>query len=369
MIHEFYKKLAKLAVNFSLQVQKGERVFVSGPALAKELFQAMFVEILKAGGHPHFLPQIEGLQELFYKYASKEQLEYVDKVHKFILKEFDHYIEIYGDYNTRKLSLVDPNKISLARGSPDRREIFSILEERMSNKELGYLVIPFACNSLAQEANMDLDSYINFVKKALFLDREDPIEAWLKLKNKQEKIVKYLNTVKEIQVLGEDTNLTLSVEGRIWKNSWGDKNLPDGEVYSSPIEDSVNGQIRFSFPGIFEGKEIENIFLKFKEGKVIEATADKGEDLLQEILKIENADRIGEFAIGTNYGITKFTKNMLFDEKIGGTLHCALGMGFQETGSENQSAVHWDILKDMKIPGSKIIADGKVIYEEGQWKI
>ena len=170
-------------------------------------------------------------------------------------------------------------------------------------------------------------------------------------------------------MIGEDTDLKLSVEGRTWINCSGHENLPDGEVFTGPVENSVNGKIRFTYPGIYMGKEIENIYLEFKDGKVVHASAEKGEDLLNEILKIENADTIGEFAIGTNYGITKFTKNMLFDEKIGGTLHCALGLGFPETGSKNVSSIHWDILKDMKTPGSQILADGKVIYEEGQWKI
>ncbi|MFX1572560.1 MAG: aminopeptidase [Promethearchaeota archaeon] len=369
MINEFYEKLASIAVNYSLRVKKGQRVYIAGPALAKELFQALYIEILKVGGHPLLLPQIEGISELYYKYASEEQLLYVDKVQKMILKEFDHYVVILGDYNTRKLSQVNPEIISKSQGSPDRREIFEILEERMSKKELGYLVLPFPSNSLAQEANMDLFSYINFIKNALFLEKENPIDEWNKLNKKQEKIIKYLKNVKEIHVMGEDTDLYFSVEDRVWKNSSGNENLPDGEVYTSPLEDSANGHIRFTYPGIFQGREIENIFLRFKEGKIIETTADKGEDLLKEILKIENANRIGEFAIGNNYGITKFTKNMLFDEKIGGTLHFALGLGFMECGSKNKSAIHWDILKDMKFPGSRILADGKVIYEEGQWKI
>jgi len=201
------------------------------------------------------------------------------------------------------------------------------------------------------------------------LDKENAVKEWKEIEKNQDRIVDYLNKVDKLQILGEDTDLSLSVKGRKWINCCGQKNLPDGEVFTGPLEDSVNGHIRFTYPGIYLGKEVENIYLEFKDGKVTKATADKAEDLLQEIIAIKNADIIGEFAIGTNYGITDFTKNMLFDEKIGGTLHSALGMGFPETGSTNQSAIHWDILKDMTLPGSKIIADGKVIYEEGQWKI
>jgi len=175
--------------------------------------------------------------------------------------------------------------------------------------------------------------------------------------------------VDKIQVLGDDTDLTLSVKDRRWINCCGEVNLPDGEVFTGPIENSVKGHIRFTYPGIFRSKEIEDIYLEFENGKITKATALKGQRLLEDLLKIEGADYIGEFAIGTNYNITKFTKNMLFDEKMGGTLHMALGMGIPHTGSKSVSSVHWDILKDMKSANSKIIADDKVIYEAGQWKI
>ncbi|MFX1436020.1 MAG: aminopeptidase [Promethearchaeota archaeon] len=369
MINDFYTSLAKLAINYTVNVKKGDRVFIGGPVLAEELFQAMYVETIKAGGHPLLFSVIEGVQELKYKYASEEQLLYVDPIQKQIMNDFDAYIIIVGDYNTRKMSLVDPKLITKAQSSPGNREIMDILTKRMATKELKYLALPFPCNSLAQEANMDLFSYFNFIERALFLDKEDPVKNWLEVEKNQEKICQYLNKVDKIQILGEDTDLVMSVKGRIWLNDCGHLNLPAGEVYSAPIENSVNGKIRFTYPGIFQGKEIENIFLEFKDGKVINSAADKGEDLLKELLKIENADILGEVAIGTNYGITKFTKNMLFDEKLGGTIHCALGSGIEDAGSKNYCGIHWDILKDMTLPGSKLLADGKVIYEEGKWKI
>lgn len=369
MINQIYEKLAKIVVDYSLEIEKGHTVFISGPALATDLYQALNKVILEAGAHPFFLAQIEGMQEIFLKYASDEQLQYVNKVIKMAFKEFDRLIQVSADYNTKKMSTVDPKKLSIIMSAPERRELNKILEQRVSSGECEWVIIPYPCNALAQEANMDLYSYAEFVNKSLFLDRENPIEEWKKMHKDQEEIVKFLNKVEKIQVIGEDTDLTLLVKGRTWVNSSGQDNLPDGEVFTSPIENSAEGHIRFTYPGIHMGKEIENIYLEFKEGKVVKATAKKGEELLQELLKVENANMIGEFAVGTNYGITKFTKNMLFDEKIGGSLHCALGLGFEECGGTNVSAVHWDILKDMKAPGSKIIADGKLIYEEGKWKI
>jgi len=369
MITEFYEKLAKLAVNYAVEVKKGQRVAVTGPSIAEGLFQAIYVEVLKAGGHPLIVPQIEGTQELLYKYGSEEQQVYIDDVKKMIINEFDCMINLFGDYNPKKLSLVDPKMIAKVRGSPENAKLMMNYMKRYADGELNWVIVPYPCHSFAQEAEMDLFSYSEFVKKALRLDKEDPVKEWKEVEKKQDKIVEILNEVDKIQVLGEDTDLTLSVKGRKWINCCGHNNLPDGEVFTAPLEDSVNGHIRFTYPGIYQGKEIENIYLEFKDGKVTKVTADKAEDLLQEIVGIKNADIIGEFAIGTNYGITKFTKNMLFDEKIGGTLHSALGAGPPETGSKNRCPIHWDILKDMTLPGSKIIADGKVIYEEGQWKI
>jgi aminopeptidase len=369
MINIFYERLGKLAINYATNVKEGERVFISGPALAKELFQGLYTEIIKSGGHALLVPGIEGIQEIKFKYASENQLMYVDPVLKKMIQEFDVYIEILGDYNTRKLSMVDPKLIAKSRGSPANREVFDILMNRIGKKEIKYLVVPFPCNSLAQEANMDLFTYYDFVEKALFLDKDDPVKNWLEMEGKQEIICNHMRKTEKIQVIGEDTDLMMSVKDRDWINECGHMNLPDGEVLSAPIENSVNGHIRFTYPGIYQGIEIQNIYLEFKDGKVINATADKGEELLHEILKIENADIIGEFAIGTNYGVTQFTKNMLFDEKMGGTIHCALGAGIEEAGSKNKSAIHWDILKDMKKPGSKIVADDNVVYEEGNWKI
>ncbi|MHA1705059.1 MAG: aminopeptidase [Promethearchaeota archaeon] len=361
--------MGKISSKSCCRSKKGDRVLIIGGDIAKDLFLAVQKEVLIAGGHPLLHVNIEGGEEILYKYASDEQLEYFDDVFLKIIREFDCMINIFSDYNCKKLSTVRPEKIGKVQKSPNRREFNKIFAERAAKKELRWTLIPFPCNAFAQEAGMDLFSYTDFVEKALLLDKEDPIKEWKNFEEKQEKIVDYLNKVKEIQVIGEDTDLKLSVEGRTWINCSGHENLPDGEVFTGPVENSVNGKIRFTYPGIYMGKEIENIYLEFKDGKVVHASAEKGEDLLNEILKIENADTIGEFAIGTNYGITKFTKNMLFDEKIGGTLHCALGLGFPETGSKNVSSIHWDILKDMKTPGSKILADGKVIYEEGQWKI
>ncbi len=364
-----YENLAKIVIHYSLSVQKGHRVLIMASDAAKDLIQALYFEILKVGGHPFPLVDLEGLQALFYKYASNEQLLYVDNVNKQIMKEFDRLIQIKAEYNTQKLANIDPKRIMIRQGSQEVKKLRENMQEREAKGEFRWNIVPFPCQSLAQDAKMDLFSYTEFLKKALFLDKQNPVNEWKKLKEEQERLINILNNVKELEIIGEETNLSLSVEGRKWLNSCGDQNLPGGEVFTSPVEDSVNGQIKFTYPGLYMGKEAENIFLEFKDGKVINTTADKGDDLLSEILKVENANIMGELGIGTNYGITQYTRNMLFDEKMGGTLHCALGGGFQDAGSKNTSAIHWDILKDMRLSGSKVLADGEVIYEEGSWQI
>ena len=369
MINPNYEKLAKIVVKYSLEVEEGHKVVIVGPAFAKELFQALSIEILKAGAHPVYISGIEGMREIFFKYASEEQLLFVDSIEKAMYQDFDRFIQILGNYNTRRFSDVKPDKLANYADAPERRDLNALFDKKSARGEIKWVIVPFPCQADAQEANMDLFSYTEFINRSLFLDKEDPIGEWRKIQKNHESIIEFLEKIENIQIIGEDTDLTIGVKNRKWINSSGQQNLPDGEIATSPIEDGTNGHIRFTYPGIYFGKEIEDIYLEFKNGKAIKATANKGEDLLKEILKIENANRIGEFAIGTNYGIKKFTKNMLFDEKIGGTIHCALGTGFEECGSENISSIHWDILKDVKLPGSKLIADGKVFYEEGKWQI
>jgi len=243
------------------------------------------------------------------------------------------------------------------------------LMERAAKDELYWCIAPYPSPAFAQEGNMGTLEYKEFAYKALALDKPDPVAHWKDVEKKHEAIIAVLEKGKKYRVVGEDTDITMNIEGRKWMNSCGHRNLPDGEVHSSPHEDSVNGTIRFTFPGIRDGKEIENIWLKFKDGKVVEHDASKGKEYLDKVLTLENADIIGEIAVGTNYGINKFTKNMLFDEKMGGTIHFALGNGYAQTGSKNVSNIHWDILKDMKSDDSVIYLDGKEIYRAGKWLI
>jgi aminopeptidase len=264
------------------------------------------------------------------------------------------------------LSNIDPAKTRVRADA--RKEISDIFHQRAAEGKLRWTGLTYPANGEAQEAAMSLPEFEDFVYASCFVDKKDPIAEWRKIGKEQDRICKFLNQKDKVRIVGEDTDLTLSVKGRKWINCCGLLNMPDGEVGASPIENSANGTVRFTYPAIYDGREVEDISLTFKNGKVIKASAAKGEDLLKEILKVKNADRLGETAIGTNYGITKFTKNIGFDEKMGGTIHMALGASYPESGGLNKSGIHWDILKDMKKDG-EIYADKELFYKNGKFLI
>jgi len=369
VLSDFNQRIAKLVVNYSVDVKKDDHVYIRSFPFCSDMHAEIIKEVLKAGAHPFLSLKDSSMSELFFKFASNEQLAYVDPFEFFVYEKFNKLIYIDADTNTKGMEKIDPAKLALYSGAPERKKNRDYFEERSVKGELLWVLLPYPCDAHAQEAGMDKFTYQELIEKALMLGTEDPASEWRKIKAEQLRLVEKLNKIDQLHVLGEDTDLWLSVKGRTWSPCAGECNLPDGEIFTGPIEDSANGYIRFSYPGIYEGRDIENIYLEFKDGKVVKSTATKGEAYLHEILKVDGADGVGEFAIGNNYNITEFIKNMLFDEKIGGTIHMALGRGYKETGSKQASAIHWDILKDMKKPGSKIIADGTIIYEEGKWKI
>lgn len=368
MYADYSEKLAKLVVNYSVDVQPDDTVFIASQINAEELVREVYREVIQAGGNIIRVRLLfNGEREILYKYATEKQLKYVDPLDIELYKKVKKVIQIYSDYNTRALTNVDPDKIVIFNEA--RKEIDKIFLQRAANNELQWNLSPFPCDSFAQEANMGRDEYLEFAYRALNLHQPDPVQFWTKVRDDQKKIIEILNKGSEFQIIGEDTDLTLAIGGRKWINCCGDYNLPDGEVFTSPDEKGVNGTIRFTYPGIYQGREIEDIRLTFKEGKVVSFDASKGKKLLEKMLTIENADTLGELAVGTNYGIQSFTKNMLFDEKMGGTVHLALGSGYPESGSKNESSIHWDILKDMKGSEAKILLDGEIIYQAGKWLI
>jgi aminopeptidase len=361
------EKLARVLVSYSLGIKKGDVLVIEGKDVSSPLICAVYAEALKAGAHPRTNIGVDGLSNLFYSLAQEHQLDYMSPMDEFEMKHADAILTIWGEHNTRALSNVHPEKQARTRRAS--RPLSDIMFERMGKKELRWCGTQFPTQADAQEANMSLSEYENFVYGAGLLDHDDPVAEWKRIRAEQDRAIRYLETKKHIHVLSRDTDVELDVAGRPWENCAGTENFPDGEVFTSPIESSVEGHIRFTFPGIYEGKEIEDIELWFEHGRVVRAAAKKGQDLLEALLDTDEGSRtLGEFAIGTNYGIQTFTRNMLFDEKIGGTIHMAVGAGFPETGSQNKSGIHWDMLCDMRT-GGELYADGELFYKDGHFVV
>lgn len=359
------QKLAHLIINYSLAIKKGEYLQIAGSVTTEPLLKELYREALKVGAYPEITASLEGISEILLKEGNDDQLQFVSPLNMTIAEKYDATIHLLGGVNTKELAGVDPQRIVARRRG--LKEIVEIKNKREANGEYRWCLTQFPTHSDAQEGNMSLEEYEDFVFKAGLLDKDDPTAEWLRISEEQDKVVKYLDKKKTLRIVSKDTDLRMSIEGRKWINCDGKVNFPDGEVFTGPVEDSVEGHIRFSFPGIYAGKEIEDIRLTFEKGKVVKAEAAKGEELLLALLDTDAGSRtLGEIAIGTNYGIQKFTRNMLFDEKIGGTVHAAVGAAYPSTGAKNESSIHWDMLCDMR-DGGKIYADGELFYENGNF--
>lgn len=367
MIDPRLVKMAEVLVDYSLELGTGDKFVISSTDLATPLIKEIYRLALLRGAHPEVQVQLEGLSKIYFSNASDEQLQYASPLKEKITLEYDAFLALAADHNPKALTNVDPSRMALRQRAmaPLNQRFY----ERAAQGEMRWCVALFPTQSSAQEALMSLDEYAEFVMEACLLNTPNPVEAWREVHERQQRYVEFLNGIDLVEIKAKDTDLRLRLKGRTWENCDGKVNFPDGEVFTAPIEDSVEGEIRFSFPGIYAGKEVEDIRLTFQQGKVVKATAAKGEELLHSLLETDaGARRVGEFAIGTNFGITKFTRNMLFDEKIGGTIHLALGSTYPETGGKNESGIHWDMLCDMR-DGGEIYADGQLIYRNGRMLI
>ena len=357
-------KLAKVLTHYSLDLQSGEQMLLSSSHLAHELTLAVYKEAVLAGAHVLIMQKVPGTREFFLKHASDAQLEYLSPVRKLVYESFDAELSIIAPNNLRELSGVDPARQSLAMKPIG--ELSRIANERSARGDERRLCITiFPTDASAQEANMSLTEYEDFVYSAGLLDLSDPVAAWKEEGMKQDRLINWLAGKDQVAFSGPNIDLHLSVKGRSFLGASGRGNFPGGEIFTSPVETSVNGWVRFSYPGLFAGKEIIDIELWFEDGRIVKEKAAKGQELLTSLLDTDGGSRfLGEWGIGTNYGIQRFTKNMLFDEKMGGTIHFAAGQGFIEAGGQNHSGLHWDMLCDMA--ESEIVVDGEPFYRNGK---
>lgn len=358
--------LASVLVHYSTSVKKGDIVRINSEIPGVPLVEAIFEQVIKAGGHPFVTVTSEAMEDALYRHGSDEQLKYVSPINMYLVDKIDVSIGLWADENTRSMANVDPKKQTLT--SQARKPFLKRFLERAAKGELRWVGTQYPTIGSAQDAEMSMRDYEEFVFRAGLLHLPDPVAAWKRISERQQRLVDFLNHAKEVRVIGKDTDLKLGVQGRKWINCDGKENFPDGEVFTGPIEDAVDGTIRYSFPAVHLGRESTDIVLKFKAGKVVDAHAAKNESFLLSMLDQDPGARtLGEFAIGTNFGITKYTRNTLFDEKIGGTCHAAVGAAYPETGAKNESGLHWDMVCDLRFPSCRIEIDGKTLLENGRF--
>lgn len=360
------EKYAKVLTQYSMSVRKGDKMLIIGSYLAQDLVREVYKQAIIAGAHPEIKLSIPGTEKIFYDHATDEQLKYISPTQNLYYNEYDCLLSIDSPFNLKELQNIPPEKKQLV--SIAKAELNKVFMKRSAEGKLRWTLCVHPTDSAAQEAGMSTTEYAEFVYSACFLNDQDPVKSWKELAKKQQAVVDRLNKAEIIAYKSDDVDITFSSKGRKWINSCGTFNMPCGEVFTTPLEDSINGKVRFSYPGIFMGQEIEDITLEVKDGEVVSWDAKKGKPLLDKVFEIEGARRFGEAAIGTNKGIDKFTKNMLFDEKMGGTIHLAIGAAYPETGGKNESSIHWDLLADMTKNGY-IKADGEVIYKNGEFLI
>jgi aminopeptidase len=356
-------KLARIMVDYSLRLKPGQQVQIRTHPIAEELTLAVFEEAVKAGANVFIQSVTPGADEVFYRHASEAQLDYVSPVRKLVAETFDASLNIWSEHNTRSLSGIDPVRISrVAKAGAPLSKVFF---ERSARGELRWCLTVFPSHAMAQEADMSLADYREFVFAAGMLNEDDPVAHWKRTGVEQQKWVDWLKGRDRVVLKGANVDLKLSIKDRVFIPCDGQVNFPDGEIFTGPVEDSVEGWVRFRYPAIEYGQEVTDIELWFEKGRVVKEKATKNKELLTAQLDTDPGARfLGEFGIGVNYGITRFTKNMLFDEKMGGTIHLAVGSGYPESGSKNDSGIHWDMLCDMN--DAEITVDGERFYKDGR---
>ena len=360
-------KLADVLVNYSVAIRPKDKVLIQGGAVAEPLLQAILTKVIQAGGFPLTLVSLPGADDILYRYGTDEQLSHIPEPMKLVMETYDASISLMSELNTKGLSNVPPEKMVIS--SRARKEIMAKVMQRAATGEFRWVGTLYPTNAYAQDAEMSLAEYEEFVFNACLPDIDDPVGYWKRFSMWQQKIVDLFAGKERVRVTGPDVDLKLNIAGRRFINCDGKNNMPDGEVFIGPVEESVEGHVRFSYPTTFQGRRVDGVHLWFEKGKVVRATAEKNEEFLLSTINTDEGSRyVGEFAIGTNSGITRATGNTLFDEKIGGSFHMALGAGYPESGSVNESSIHWDMICDLK-NGGEIRVDDELVYKDGEFVV
>jgi aminopeptidase len=359
--------LAKILVRYSTDVQPGDVTVIQSTTIAEPLVQAIYEEVLRAGGNPVFNISPDGAQAAFYELAGDDQLDYVAPPLQWGYTEADVRIAVLAEANTRALTRSDPAKQQRAQQA--RRPLLDASMKRAAEGTYRWALTLFPTQAYAAEADMSLAQYEDFFYRACLAYDDDPVTAWERQSAEVRRLADWINGKEEVHITGPGTDIRLNVSGRTWVPCYGNHNMPDGEFFTGPVEDSVNGEVTFSFPAVYGGREVTGVRFRFEDGKVVDASAERGEDYLIQMLDSDpGARRLGELGIGTNYGIAEATKEVLLDEKLGGTVHLAIGASYPETGGVNESAVHWDMVCDLRQGGS-IVVDGEELQRDGSFVV
>ncbi len=362
-----YQKLAQILVDHSTYVKPGDRVAIETTTNAGAIVGKIYELVLQRGGHPHVLLSLPEQEKIFFKYANDDQLTYTPSFQKLVTEQFEVYIRVRAEMDPRALSGVAGQKQSLRQKG--MAPVRNAMLQRGATNSMRWVLTQIPTEGYAKEAGMNLAEYTDFVFSACHVDENtsDPVAYWENIRRQQVRMIESIEGHDAVKLTGPNVDLSLSVKGRKFNNSYGRHNMPDGEIYTGPEEDSANGWVKFTYPAIYQGQAVEGVELKFEKGRVASAKAQVGEQLLLAMIDSDKGSHyLGEFAIGTNYEINRFTHNILFDEKLGGTFHLALGAGYPETGSRNTSTIHWDMICDMR-KDSEMRADGAVIYRDGKF--
>ena len=359
--------LARILVLYSTKVAAGDVCVIQSTTTAEPLVQAVYEEVLRAGGLPVMQLSTEGAAPAFYELASDGQLDWIPPTAKWAAENADVRIAVMADANSRDLSQADPAR--QARAQRARKPLMETSMKRAAAGEYRWALTLFPTHSYAGEAGMSLAQYEDFYYAACLVDDADPVTAWQRQSDEVNRLAEWIQGREEVHVTGPGTDIKLNVSDRTFIPCTGEHNMPDGEFFTGPVEDSVEGEVAFSFPATYSGREVAGVKFRFKEGKVVDASAERGEEFLLETLDTDDgARRLGELGIGTNYGISTGTKEILLDEKIGGTVHMAIGMSYPESGGKNDSAVHWDMVCDLRQGGS-IVVDGAELQRDGRFVV
>lgn len=361
------QNLAKILVGYSTKVKAGEVVAIDGETAAAPLLLAVYEEVLRAGANPIMNAALDGQIAAYFKHASDKQLEWISPFADWMVDNADVRIAIGASTNTRELSGVAPERQMLRQTATG--ELMQRAMKRAADGDFRWVYTLYPTSAYASEAEMSLADYEDFYYGACLADGDDPLGAWKAASKECERLAEWIEGHEEVRVTAPGTDIKLGIAGRRFIPCDGEHNMPDGEFFTGPVEDSVEGEVSFHLPAVIGGREVSGVKLRFESGKVVDASAERGEEFLIKMLDTDAGARtLGELGIGTNFGIDRGTREVLLDEKIGGTVHMAVGASYPESGGTNESAVHTDLVCDLRL-GGKLEVDGVVMQEDGRFVV